>query len=61
MNGMGVLLMGSSGSGKSTSLRNLPAEETTIINITNKPMPFKNKDGKKIVTLTDFQREGEII
>ena len=59
MNGMGVLLMGSSGSGKSTSLRNLPAEETTIINITNKPMPFKNKDGKKIVTLTDFQREGE--
>jgi len=59
MNGMGVLLMGSSGSGKSTSLRNLPAEETTIINITNKPMPFKNKDGKKIVTLTDFQKEGE--
>ena len=40
MNGMGVLLRGASGSGKSTSLRNLPAEETAIINITNKPMPF---------------------
>lgn len=59
MNGMGVLLMGSSGSGKSTSLRNLPAEETAIINITNKPMPFKNKDGKTIVTLKDFEKEGE--
>lgn len=59
MNGMGVLLMGASGSGKSTSLRNLPAEETAIINITNKPMPFKNKDGKTIVTLKDFSKEGE--
>lgn len=55
MNGMGVLLMGASGSGKSTSLRNLPAEETAIINITNKPMPFKNKDNKKIVCLKDFE------
>ena len=54
MNGMGVLLMGASGSGKSTSLRNLPAEETAIINITNKPMPFRNKDNKKIVCLKDF-------
>jgi hypothetical protein len=59
MNGMGVLLMGASGSGKSTSLRNLPAEETAIINITNKPMPFRNKDGKTIVTLKDFEKEGE--
>ena len=59
MNGMGVLLMGASGSGKSTSLRNLPAEETAIINITNKPMPFRNKDGKTIVTLKDFTKEGE--
>lgn len=59
MNGMGVLLMGSSGSGKSTSLRNLPAEETAIINITNKPMPFRNKDGKKITTLQDFVKEDE--
>ena len=58
MNGMGVLLMGASGSGKSTSLRNLPAEETAIINITNKPMPFKN-DGKKVVTLKDFIKEEE--
>lgn len=59
MNGMGVLLMGASGSGKSTSLRNLPAEETAIINITNKPMPFRNKDNKTIVTLKDFQKGDE--
>ena len=59
MNGMGVLIMGASGSGKSTSLRNLPAEETAIINITNKPMPFRNKDGKTIVTLKDFEKEEE--
>lgn len=59
MNGMGVLLMGSSGSGKSTSLRNLPAEETAIINITNKPMPFRNKDGKTIVTLENLKKDGE--
>ena len=59
MNGMGVLLMGASGSGKSTSLRNLPAEETAIINITNKPMPFRNKDNKTIVTLENFKKEGE--
>ena len=59
MNGMGVLLMGASGSGKSTSFRNLPAKETAIINITNKPMPFRNKDGKTIVTLKDFIKEGE--
>lgn len=57
MNGMGVLLMGDSGSGKSTSLRNLPAEETAIINITNKPMPFRNKDNKKIVCLKDFNAD----
>ena len=59
MNGMGVLIMGASGSGKSTSLRNLPAEETAIINITNKPMPFKKKDNMTIVTLKDFLKEGE--
>lgn len=59
MNGIGVLLMGASGSGKSTSLRNLPAEETAIINITNKPMPFRKKENITIVTLKDFEKDGE--
>lgn len=36
-----VLIIGESGSGKSTSIRNLPPEETFIINVINKPLPFK--------------------
>lgn len=56
MNSIGVLLMGASGTGKSTSLRNLPTEETAIINVTNKPMPFRNKNGLKIVTCTNYEQ-----
>ena len=36
-----VLIIGESGSGKSTSLRNLPPEETFIINVLGKTLPFK--------------------
>ena len=36
-----VLVIGESGSGKSTSLRNLNPEETFIYNVANKPLPFK--------------------
>lgn len=56
MNSIGVLLMGASGTGKSTSLRNLPAEETAIINVTNKPMPFRNKNGLKIASCTNYEQ-----
>ena len=56
MNSIGVLLMGASGTGKSTSLRNLPAEETAIINVTNKPMPFRNKNGLKISNCTNYEQ-----
>ena len=38
-----VLIMGRSGSGKSTSLRNLE-EQTFIVNTARKPLPFKKKD-----------------
>ena len=37
----GVLIIGPSGSGKSTSLRNLDSKSTFIINVKNKPLPFK--------------------
>lgn len=37
----GILIVGPSGSGKSTSLENLSAKETFIINVKNKPLPFK--------------------
>jgi hypothetical protein len=36
-----VLIIGESGSGKSTSIRTLPPEQTFIINVINKPLPFK--------------------
>ena len=38
-----VLVIGESGTGKSTSLRNLNPAETYIISVLNKPLPFKNK------------------
>lgn len=56
MQSIGVLLMGASGTGKSTSLRNLPAEETAIINVTNKPMPFRNKNGLKITSCANYEQ-----
>jgi energy-coupling factor transporter ATP-binding protein EcfA2 len=37
-----VLIIGQSGSGKSTSLRNLNASETFIINVCDKPLPFRS-------------------
>lgn len=36
-----VLIIAESGSGKSTSIENLNPKETFIINVANKPLPFK--------------------
>lgn len=36
-----VLILGSSGTGKSTSLRNLNPEETFVLKAVEKPLPFK--------------------
>lgn len=36
-----ILIIGESGSGKSTSIRNLKPDETFIINILDKPLPFR--------------------
>lgn len=38
-----VLIIGRSGSGKSTSLRNFVPEEIDIVNVESKPLPFRNK------------------
>lgn len=37
----GILILGESGTGKSTSLENLPPKETFIINVKGKSLPFK--------------------
>ncbi len=40
--GIPVLILGESGSGKSASLRNFNADEIGIINVSGKPLPFRN-------------------
>lgn len=40
--GLPILVLGKSGSGKSTSLRNFQENEIGIINVLGKPFPFKN-------------------
>lgn len=39
--GLGVLIIGESGTGKSTSLRNFKTEEFALVNVAHKPLPFK--------------------
>lgn len=41
--GIPVLIIGKSGSGKSTSLRNFNEKELALINVIRKPLPFKKK------------------
>lgn len=38
-----VLILGESGTGKSASLRNFELGDLKVINVANKPLPFKNK------------------
>ena len=41
--GIPVLIIGESGSGKSTSMRNFEPEEVSVFNVASKPFPFKKK------------------
>lgn len=41
--GMPILIIGESGSGKSTSLRNFKPNEVGIINVADKPLPFRSE------------------
>lgn len=45
-----VLILGESGTGKSTSMRNLDPQTTSIVNVDGKPYPFKAKFPKTIVS-----------
>ena len=40
--GVPVLILGESGSGKSASMRNFKPGEIGIINVSGKPLPFRN-------------------
>jgi hypothetical protein len=48
-----VLVLGESGSGKSTSIRSLPHEETFILKVIPKPLPFKGSE--KLYPIVDFK------
>jgi hypothetical protein len=44
-----TLIIGESGTGKSTSMRNLRPEDTLLIQAVKKPLPFRSKDWKPVV------------
>ena len=50
-----VLIIGRSGSGKSASLRNFKEDEVAVINVANKPLPFKGKF-ESFVSTDDYQK-----
>lgn len=41
--GIGVLILGHSGSGKSTSMRNCTADRFGVVNVQGKPLPFRSE------------------
>ena len=41
--GIPVLILGESGSGKSTSLRNFSKDDVGVINVASKPLPFRSE------------------
>lgn len=41
--GIPVMVLGESGTGKSTSLRNFGPDDVAVINVAGKPLPFRNK------------------
>ena len=56
MNDKTVMCIGDTGTGKTSSLRNLDPSKVCYINIDNKPIPFKHKDLSKNVSLKSTQQ-----
>ena len=52
---MPILIIGKSGSGKSTSLRNLKKEDFSLVNVLNKELPFKNGRDIKGLASKDYE------
>ena len=52
--GIPVLILGDSGSGKSTSLRNFEPDEIGIFNVASKPLPFRKK--MKVVNTSNYEK-----
>lgn len=56
-----VLVIGESGSGKSSSFRNLPPTKTVILNTEKKAMPFKNFSKFKNVDISSIKTFNQVI
>lgn len=56
-----VLILGSSASGKSTSMRNFTHDELALINVNKKPLPFKGKFDSTLETTNYEQIEKAIL
>lgn len=56
---LGVLIIGKSGSGKSTSMRNFKKGEVGIISATNKPLPFRSDLDRTFST--DIKKIGDLL
>ena len=52
--GIAVLVMGESGSGKTSSLRNFKDDEVSILNVASKPLPFRNKNKLKMANKATY-------
>ena len=55
-----LCIYGESGTGKSTSLRNMNPETTFIISTTGKPLPFRGWRKKYISMVINKDKEGKI-
>jgi hypothetical protein len=57
-----IIILGASGTGKSTSIKGLNPEETIVFNTLKKRLPFKgskslyNKDNKNMFEITDYDK-----
>jgi len=57
--GIPILILGTSGSGKSASMRNFNKDELTIINVNGKMLPFKNE--LKSIAEDDYTKIGSLL
>lgn len=58
--GIPVLIIGKSGQGKSTALRNFGEEEISLINVSKKPLPFQKKF-KKTIETDDYNKIHQLL
>ena len=56
-----VIIIGDSGTGKSSSIENLPPDRTVIINTENKELPMRNFSKFKNIMVTDYKKLIQIL